>query len=129
MGRRRNAQLPLGITTSKRKPGKYIAQYYDTTSKCMKFIGVYDTVEEAVKGRTEFVEMVRKHNFVVQPIKRELPKGVIARKLKDKTKYVSQVVVLYGKDKLKNATIYLGMYNTPEEAYNVRKTYLLNLIG
>lgn len=127
MGRLKNSIYPVGISLSK-KTNKLVAQFWDTTTKFNKVIGHYDTVEEAVKARNLFIKNLKRVNGSIQPLNRNLPKGVMLVKRKTKPGYKSEICCLHGKNKDKVTTIYLGIFDTINEAKDARTTYINKLL-
>lgn len=121
-------KLPKGITTNRRLPGRYLAQYWDANTKNMKCIGSFWTVDEAVKARDNFVSDLIKYNGKVLPKVNPFPKGVrcIVNSKKQNT-YPAEVQFWYGKYKDKHVTIHIGTYETVEDAVNARIQFLDNL--
>lgn len=120
--------LPRGVTTNARLPGKFLSQYWDRNTKCMKCIGVFITPEEASQAREDFIENLIKYNGKVLPKSRDLPKGIrrLSNKIKNDT-FVAEVQFWYGKYKDKHVCIHVGTYDTIDEAVKGRIDFLDNL--
>lgn len=121
-------RLPKGITTNRRLPGKYLAQFWDSNTKNMKCIGSYDSVKEAEDARNYFIWDWLEYGRKVLPKVKSLPKGVrqIVNSKKQNT-YPAEVQFWYGKYKDKHVTIHIGTYETVEDAVNARIQFLDNL--
>jgi uncharacterized protein YhbP (UPF0306 family) len=126
-GRKKDVKYPLGIYKHK-NTNKFIAQFWDVRTKHNKIIGSYNSVEEAINARSEYVEKLLKSGNVVKPINRGLPKGIMIANNKKGVKYKSEICFVSGKRKEKVNTIYLGTYESIDDAYNARKSFLEKLM-
>lgn len=113
-----------GITTNKRWPGKVVAQFWDVTTKHNKIIGIYNTEKEAVDAKNNFIENLTKYNGKVLPKVKTSPKGIRINVGKKKTSYKSEVCIAHGVHKITTTTIYLGSFNTLQEAIDARKKFI-----
>lgn len=120
-------KLPKGITTNKRLPGRYIAQYWDANTKNMKCVGSFYTVEEAIKARDNFISDLIKYNGKVLSKVKDTPLGIKMRSMKKGIMYDAEIQFWYGKYKDKHITIHIGTYETIEDAVNARIEFLDNL--
>ena len=121
-------ELPKGIYLSKRS-NKYIAQFWDSNTKYVKCIGTYNTLEDAVIAREEFITNHQLYNGQVLKKVRKYPKGIRTYETKTKgIKYRAEVNVLWGKYNNKMIVIQVGVYSTLEEAIEARKQFILKLL-
>lgn len=123
----KNIKLPKGITTNKRLPGKYIAQFWDACTHQAKHIKVCDTIEEAIRARQEFITRIVDTGERVQPINRTMPKGIKCRMNKKGMAYYPEVQFWYGKDKSLHMCIHVGTYYDLDEAVQARLDFIENL--
>lgn len=120
-------KLPKGITTNRRLPGKYIAQFWDVCTHQAKHIKVCDTVEDAIRARQEFITNLIDTGERVQPLEKQLPKGIKYRFNNKGGSYYTQVQFWYGKNKMRHFVAHVGTYSTLEEAVQARIDFLDNL--
>ena len=113
-----------GIYFNKRL-NKYAAQYWNKSLKRTISIGTFDSEQEAIDARAKYIRDV--YDGIVNdslPKTKMLPKGI----LEVNSKYKALVQFWSGKYKDKKINIYVGSYDTPEEAETQRKQFILNLI-
>lgn len=121
-------ELPKGIYKPKRS-NKYAAQFWDKDTKHVKCIGTYDTVEEAVLAREEFITNHLLYNGQVLKKVRKYPKGIRCRLSKKKGKrFDAEINILWGKYNNKMNTIHIGTFDSLEEAVEARKQFILELL-
>ena len=109
----------------KKKLNKYSAQYWNKDLKKTISIGTFDSEQEAINTRAKYIRDV--YDGIINdslPKTKMLPKGISEAN----SKYRAIVQFWAGKYKDKKITIYIGCYDTPEEAEIQRKQFLLNLI-
>jgi hypothetical protein len=116
--------MEKGLTTNKRSPGKVIAQFWDVRTKHNKIIGVFDTEAEAKIARDTFITNLNRYNGQVLPKVKLLPKGIQLNVGKKKTSFRADICMTHGVHKVKTVTIYLGSFNTLQEAIDKRKQYI-----
>lgn len=108
-----------------KKFNKYIAQYWNKSLKKTIAIGTFDSEKEAIDARAKYIRDV--YDGIINdslPKTKMLPKGIS----ESNSKYKAIVQFWTGKSKNKKITIYIGCYDTPEEAEIQRKQFILNLI-
>ena len=107
------------------KIGKYQAQYWNKDLKTTISIGTFNTEQEAIDARAKYIRDV--FDGIVDdslPKTKMLPKGVSEAN----SKYRANLQFWVGKNKNKMINVYIGVFNTPEEASEQRKQYILSLL-
>ena len=124
-------KLPKGITTSKKSPGKYIAQYWSKELNTNIYIGKFSTVNEAVEARKNHIVAVHDGDIDDSlPRTKGLPKGIAFQKRGENSKgrYLSRLQIFHkGKIKDQHVTIHIGSFDTVKEAVQARLDFIENL--
>lgn len=124
----KDGKYPKGIGFNKRS-GKFLAQFWDSNTKHIKCIGLYDTVDEAILAREEFITNHLLYNGQVLKKVNKYPKGIQAYSTKKKgLRYRADFNVLWGKYNNKMVTVFIGIFNSMEEAVEARKQFILKLL-
>lgn len=108
-----------------RRLNKYVAQYWNKNLKRTISIGTFDSEQEAIDVRAKHIRDV--YDGIINdslPKTKMLPKGIS----ESNSRYRAIVQLWTGKYKDKKITIYVGSYDTPEEAEIQREQFILNLI-
>lgn len=110
-----------------RRSQKWTAQYWSKDLKRSIAIGTYDTQEQAIEARSRHITNV--YDGLIDdslPKTKGLPKGI--KYVPTGNKYSASVQYVSGKWKNKHHNIYLGVYDTIEEAVEGRKQFILGLL-
>ena len=108
--------LPKSVTISN---GKYYVKIYSRKDGKFHFVGIYDTVKEAVSARDKWLV----ENYL--KVEGYLPRGI--RKSKTLGKYEAQLC-LKGTNRTSQVTRILGTFNSIQEAVDYRTKYILGLL-
>ena len=114
-----------GIYWNKRM-NKWYAQYWNKDFKKTFFIGSYESKEEAILKRQEYLSKIYDGELIETERILKLPKGITQR---PSGKYEARLQIFkVGKIKDTHVTITLGIYKTIEEAVEKRKEFILKLL-
>lgn len=105
---------------------KWYAQYWNKDLKKTFFIGTYNTKEEAISSRQEYLSKIYDGELIETERILKLPKGI---KITRNGKYSPSIQISKsGRIKNIHTTIYLEVCDTVEEAVERRKQFILKLL-
>ena len=113
-----------GVMIDKRRPGKFVASYFNKHLQRTIYIGSFDTIDEAVVERANYIRDVY-DGLIDESLYRTkgFPKGVS----KKSNKYQSIVTYSSGKNKDKYISHYIGVFDTIDEAVKAREDFIKSL--
>lgn len=114
---KRTHNLPKSITIHR---DKLVVKIYAKKTKKLYFIGQFDTLEEAIKNRDEWI--VKNYNLV----EGYLPRGIT--KSKSEKRYVAQLSFRNKESDIGTYRKHLGSFDTLQEAVDYRKNFILGLL-
>lgn len=110
------------------RTGKWVAQYWNKDLKTTICIGAnYETQKEAIDARARYVTNV--YDGIIDdslPRTKGYPKGIA--EITRSNKYKAVLQFWHGKYNDKKTSVYIGSYETIEEAVEARKKYILDLL-
>lgn len=119
-------QLVKGITWN-RFSEKWYAQYWNKDLKSNHSIGYFNTKEEAIEARANYIMGIYDGTIIQEPNgKPKLPKGIRQTK---SNKYLAMLEFKKtGRIKNNHIQYSIGVFDTIEEAVEKRKEFILNLL-